>query len=114
MEFDSSLPVLFSTRRGLKSKMANSRKVQGDIDKLVKKIGEGIESYEDMYDKFVEAQTQVLKERFEGDLKKEIKKLQRLREQIKLLMQSPEVKDKKVLEQSRRLLRDSGPRSPRV
>ncbi|CUG93577.1 Hypothetical protein, putative [Bodo saltans] len=82
--------------------MANPRKVQTDIDKLVKKITEGIEEYEVIYDKFVEAATPALKERFEGDLKKEIKKLQRLREQVKGLVQSSEVKDKKDLEKARR------------
>lgn len=36
------------------------------------------------------------KEKFEADLKKEIKKLQRYRDQIKTWAQSSEVKDKKV------------------
>lgn len=37
------------------------------------------------------------KEKFEADLKKEIKKLQRYRDQIKMWIQSSEIKDKKVL-----------------
>ena len=36
------------------------------------------------------------KEKFEADLKKEIKKLQRYRDQIKTWVQSSEIKDKKV------------------
>ena len=36
------------------------------------------------------------KEKFETDLKKEIKKLQRYRDQIKMWIQSSEIKDKKV------------------
>lgn len=36
------------------------------------------------------------KEKFEADLKKEIKKLQRYRDQIKTWIQSSEIKDKKV------------------
>lgn len=36
------------------------------------------------------------KEKFEADLKKEIKKLQRYRDQIKMWIQSSEIKDKKV------------------
>jgi CCR4-NOT transcriptional regulation complex NOT5 subunit len=36
------------------------------------------------------------KEKFEADLKKEIKKLQRYRDQIKTWLQSSEIKDKKV------------------
>lgn len=37
------------------------------------------------------------KEKFEADLKKEIKKLQRYRDQIKMWIQSSEIKDKKVI-----------------
>jgi CCR4-NOT transcriptional regulation complex NOT5 subunit len=37
------------------------------------------------------------KEKFEADLKKEIKKLQRYRDQIKTWIQSSEIKDKKVI-----------------
>ncbi len=37
------------------------------------------------------------KEKFEADLKKEIKKLQRYRDQIKTWIQSSEIKDKKVV-----------------
>ncbi len=36
------------------------------------------------------------KEKFESDLKKEIKKLQRYRDQIKTWIQSSEIKDKEV------------------
>lgn len=43
-----------------------------------------------------------LKEKFESDLKKEIKKLQRYRDQIKTWIQSSEVKDKKPLLDARR------------
>eukprot|EP00758_Cryptobia_borreli_P002917 Tbor_TRINITY_DN3389_c0_g1::TRINITY_DN3389_c0_g1_i1::g.23425::m.23425/K12580/CNOT3, NOT3; CCR4-NOT transcription complex subunit 3 len=82
--------------------MANNRKVQGEIDKLLKKVQEGFVSYDEVYEKFNVSQTQPLKERFEGELKKEIKKLQRLREQIKSLITSNEVKDKKTLEDTRR------------
>lgn len=44
------------------------------------------------------------KEKFEADLKKEIKKLQRYRDQIKTWIQSSEIKDKKVGLTSRLLL----------
>jgi CCR4-NOT transcription complex subunit 3 len=82
--------------------MANNRKVQGEIDKLLKKVQEGLEVYDDVAEKVGGAATQVLKERFEADLKKEIKKLQRLREQIKGHVANPEVKDKKALEKGRK------------
>lgn len=82
--------------------MANNRKVQGEIDKLLKKVAEQFEVYEDVYEKFENAPSQPQKERFETDLKKEIKKLQRLREQIKSLVANSEVKDKRILEETRR------------
>jgi CCR4-NOT transcription complex subunit 3 len=50
---------------------------------------------------------QSLKEKYEGDLKKEIKKLQRLRDQIKTWISSNDVRDKSALTEARRV--GSGP-----
>jgi CCR4-NOT transcriptional regulation complex NOT5 subunit len=50
------------------------------------------------------ADTQNLKEKHEVDLKKEIKKLQRLRDQIKTWVGSSEVKDKDALIEARKLI----------
>jgi len=44
------------------------------------------------------------KEKYEMDLKKEIKKLQRLRDQIKTWISSSEVKDKSGLAEARKVL----------
>jgi CCR4-NOT transcription complex subunit 3 len=44
------------------------------------------------------------KEKYESDLKKEIKKLQRYRDQLKTWLASNEVKDKKQLIDSRKLI----------
>ncbi|KAH7950341.1 hypothetical protein HPB49_022712 [Dermacentor silvarum] len=44
------------------------------------------------------------KEKYEADLKKEIKKLQRLRDQIKTWMASSEIKDKRILMDNRKLI----------
>ncbi|KAJ4823204.1 hypothetical protein Tsubulata_007557 [Turnera subulata] len=68
--------------------MGASRKLQGEIDRVLKKVQEGV----DVYDTDNANQ----KEKFEADLKKEIKKLQRYRDQIKTWIQSSEIKDKKV------------------
>ncbi|GJM96053.1 hypothetical protein PR202_ga12859 [Eleusine coracana subsp. coracana] len=62
--------------------MGASRKLQGEIDRVLKKV----------YD----TENANQKEKFEADLKKEIKKLQRYRDQIKTWIQSSEIKDKKV------------------
>jgi CCR4-NOT transcriptional regulation complex NOT5 subunit len=45
-----------------------------------------------------------LQEKYEADLKKEIKKLQRLRDQIKSWIASAEIKDKTSLLDNRRLI----------
>ncbi|VDP90686.1 unnamed protein product [Echinostoma caproni] len=53
-------------------------------------------------DKFESSVNQTQKEKFEGDLKKEIKKLQRLRDQIKTWLTANEVKDKRPLLDARK------------
>ncbi|PPR80724.1 hypothetical protein GOBAR_AA39990 [Gossypium barbadense] len=67
--------------------MGASRKLQGEIDRVLKKVQEGVDVFDSIWNK---------KEKFEADLKKEIKKLQRYRDQIKTWIQSSEIKDKKV------------------
>lgn len=106
--------------------MGASRKLQGEIDRVLKKVQEGVDVFDSIWNKvfltlfticfrkssfffsrtlieFVLSIVQVYdtdnanqKEKFEADLKKEIKKLQRYRDQIKTWIQSSEIKDKKV------------------
>ena len=71
---------------------------------MLKKVDEGVEIFTSLYDKVYVAEQQNQKEKFEGDLKKEIKKLQRLRDQIKTWINSGEVKDKKSLLEARKLI----------
>src|SRR3989338_3216374 len=84
--------------------MANNRKIQGEIDKLLKKIQEGMEIYDEISEKVANANEKSLKERIEGDLKSQIKKLQRCRDSVKQYVANPEVKDKKALEEARRAI----------
>ncbi|KAI3963811.1 hypothetical protein MKW92_019901 [Papaver armeniacum] len=65
--------------------MGASRKLQGEIDRVLKK-----------FTKVYDTDNANQKEKFEAYLKKEIKKLQRYRDQIKTWIQSSEIKDKKV------------------
>lgn len=87
---------------------------------------EGVETFEDIWQKvhnannsnpkvLVSETTLVLgeaecehvysfQEKYESDLKKEIKKLQRLRDQIKSWIASAEIKDKSALLENRRLI----------
>lgn len=65
-------------------------------------MNEGIEEFDYIYDKIIDSDTQSQKEKLEVDLKKEIKKLQRNREQIKNWMSGNEVKEKRPLGEYRR------------
>ncbi|XP_050301258.1 CCR4-NOT transcription complex subunit 3 isoform X2 [Anthonomus grandis grandis] len=84
--------------------MAASRKLQGEIDRCLKKVTEGVDTFEDIWQKVHTAANSNQKEKYEGDLKKEIKKLQRLRDQIKSWIASGEIKDKSVLMENRKLI----------
>ncbi|KAJ2809240.1 general negative regulator of transcription subunit 5 [Coemansia guatemalensis] len=81
-----------------------SRKLQSEIERVFKKVAEGIEDFEECYDKVLNASNASQKEKYETDLKKEIKKLQRLRDQIKTWIQSNDIKDKHDLLHHRKLI----------
>ncbi|CAH0546440.1 unnamed protein product [Brassicogethes aeneus] len=84
--------------------MAATRKLQGEIDRCLKKVTEGVETFEDIWQKVHNATNSNQKEKYEADLKKEIKKLQRLRDQIKSWIASGEIKDKSILMDNRKLI----------
>ncbi|KAJ6648865.1 CCR4-NOT transcription complex subunit 3 [Pseudolycoriella hygida] len=84
--------------------MAATRKLQGEIDRCLKKVTEGVDTFEDIWQKVHNATNSNQKEKYEADLKKEIKKLQRLRDQIKAWIASAEIKDKSSLVEYRRLI----------
>ncbi|KAJ3399882.1 hypothetical protein HDV05_001459, partial [Chytridiales sp. JEL 0842] len=81
-----------------------TRKLQTEIDKVLKKVSEGVEVFESIFEKIHQTSNSSQKEKLEGDLKKEIKKLQRYRDQIKTWISSNEVKDKKALVENRKLI----------
>eukprot|EP01033_Poteriospumella_lacustris_P007186 gene7186-5174_t len=84
--------------------MAATRKLQTEIQQCMKKVDEGVEIFNEIWEKVYTADTQSLKEKFESDLKKEIKKLQRLRDQIKTWISSNEIKDKSQLLEARKTI----------
>ncbi|CAK9878272.1 unnamed protein product [Sphagnum jensenii] len=84
--------------------MGASRKLQGEIDKVLKKVQEGVDVFDSIWNKVYDTENANQKEKFESDLKKEIKKLQRYRDQIKTWIQSGEVKDKQALLDARKLI----------
>jgi CCR4-NOT transcription complex subunit 3 len=84
--------------------MADKRKLQGEIDRCLKKVSEGVEQFDDIWQKVHNAANANQKEKYEADLKKEIKKLQRLRDQIKTWLTSNDIKDKRPLSENRKLI----------
>ncbi|EDO35487.1 predicted protein [Nematostella vectensis] len=84
--------------------MADKRKLQGEIERCLKKVSEGVETFEDIWQKVHNATNANQKEKYEADLKKEIKKLQRLRDQIKTWVASNDIKDKRTLLDNRKLI----------
>lgn len=70
----------------------------------MKKVDEGVELFDEIWEKVYSAEQQNQKEKYEMDLKKEIKKLQRQRDQIKTWISSSEVKDKDPLIEARKLI----------
>lgn len=70
----------------------------------MKKVSEGVETFEDIWKKVYSATNTNQKEKYEADLKKEIKKLQRLRDQIKTWLSSSDIKDKRQLQETRKLI----------
>ncbi|KAI9913914.1 hypothetical protein PsorP6_006324 [Peronosclerospora sorghi] len=84
--------------------MAGQRKLLSEIDRTLKKVSEGIDVFNDIWDKVYAATAQNQKEKHEADLKKEIKKLQRFRDQIKTWISNSDVKDKRPLVETRKLI----------
>ncbi len=80
------------------------RKLQTEIDRTLKKVQEGVEVFDSIWNKVHDTEHANQKEKFEADLKKEIKKLQRYRDQIKTWAASSEIKDKKQLMDARKLI----------
>ncbi len=84
--------------------MAANRKLQTEIQQVLKKVDEGVELFDEIWGKVYAAEQQSLKEKYENDLKKEIKKLQRLRDQIKSWISSSDIKDKAQLVEARKTI----------
>lgn len=74
-----------------------------EVDRVLKKVEEGVEEFDDIFGKVYSVSQQSLKEKYESDLKKEIKKLQRLRDQIKSWLGNTDIKDKSALIDARKV-----------
>jgi len=71
---------------------------------VLKKVSEGVETFEEIFEKIQATPNTNQKEKLEQDLKKEIKKLQRHRDQIKTWISSNDIKDKRALMDNRKLI----------
>ncbi|PLW08147.1 hypothetical protein PCANC_22625 [Puccinia coronata f. sp. avenae] len=80
------------------------RKLQADIDRVLKLVQQGVTLFEETFDKMTHATNQTSKDKAEADLKTSIKKLQRQRDQIKTWLQSNDIKDKSALMEHRKLI----------
>jgi len=81
-----------------------ARKLQQEVDKTFKKVEEGIAEFDSIYEKLDASTNPAQKEKLEDNLKREIKKLQRLRDQIKTWAASNDIKDKGPLMEKRKLI----------
>ena len=81
-----------------------ARKLQQEVDKCFKKVDEGVQEFESIYEKIEQSNNASQKEKLEDNLKREIKKLQRLRDQIKTWAASNDIKDKAPLMEKRKLI----------
>lgn len=78
------------------------RKIQQEMDKTFKKVAEGIQVFDGILEKIEQASNASQKDKLEDALKREIKKLQRLRDQIKTWAAGNDIKDKKPLMEQRK------------
>ncbi|KAI0407594.1 Not1 N-terminal domain, CCR4-Not complex component-domain-containing protein [Xylaria palmicola] len=81
-----------------------ARKLQQEIDKTFKKVAEGVAEFDGIYEKIEQSNNPAQKEKLEDNLKREIKKLQRLRDQIKTWAAGNDIKDKAPLLDHRKLI----------
>ncbi|PNW84264.1 hypothetical protein CHLRE_04g227350v5 [Chlamydomonas reinhardtii] len=88
--------------------MAAERKLKAEIDRTLKKVQEGQEVFDEIWNQYLahkqahDQENQNQRDKLEGELKKEIKKLQRLREQIKGWIAGADIKDKQPLIDARK------------
>ena len=82
--------------------MSQNKKLIAEIERTVKKIGEGIELFDTTWERLHHATSVSLKERFQSELKTEIKKLQRMRDQIKTWQGMSDVRDKRAIDDCRK------------
>lgn len=82
----------------------HTESITAEIDRTLKQISEGVETFQSIYVKMQASMDRTEKEKLEADLKTQIKKLQRLRDQIKTWAAGNDIQDKSALLENRRLI----------
>lgn len=86
--------------------MADRRRLQKELDQCLKKIDEGIDGFQKTLAKYHSTGNASQRDKLGEDLKKEIKKLQRLRDNIKQWQSGNDIKDKDILAEARLKIED--------
>ena len=84
--------------------MSQNRKLKTEIDRTLKKVSEGVELFEEIWKKVYATNDQNQREKHAVELKKELKKLQRCRDQVKTWISNNSIKDKRELVETRKLI----------
>jgi len=79
-----------------------SRKLVSEIERTLKKIHEGTTNFDEIWKRVHSAKKPNAKEKFELDLKKEIKRLQRYRDSLKTWASQDVIKQKQPLIDARK------------
>lgn len=82
----------------------SNRKVLQEIEKCFKQVATGVEAFDEAYQKYEQSTNASQRDKLVDQIKKECKKLQRLRDQIKTWAAGNEVKDKTQLQDKRELI----------
>ena len=82
----------------------SNRKIQQEIEKCFKQVAIGVEAFDEQYKKYEQSTNASQRDKLVDQIKKECKKLQRLRDQIKTWAAGNDVKDKTPLQEKRELI----------
>lgn len=82
----------------------SNRKIVQDVEKCFKQIAIGVEAFDASYEKYEQSTNASQRDKLVENIKKECKKLQRLRDQIKTWAAGNEIKDKGPLQDKRELI----------
>lgn len=86
----------------------SARKLQQEIERCFKQVDIGVEQFDSQYEKYEQSTNASQRDKLVDNIKKECKKLQRLRDQIKTWAAGGDVKDKGPLQEKRELIESVG------